>query len=417
MPVVPVRWWQPRPVLRRFVADLIEDELVRQRRRSIGRARPWPEDLILEQDLGVDSLELMTLATALAQSLHLHESGIEDELLARRTLGDWVDIAGAGLEHYCAQLSFRTSGSSGVPRSCLHTLETLQQETAQHARLFAGRCRILSAVPSHHIYGFLFSVLLPRALGLAAEAVVDIRGSTPAWLARGAQPGDLVVGHPDFWQAVVTSVPSVSRGVAGVTSTAPCPDAVSAAVEAAGFAPLVHVYGSSEAAGIGWRSSWREPYRLFPYLSIRLEEPLRLRREFPDGRLVDVECQDQLERVGDDGLFRVGPRYDAAVQVGGINVFPSRVAEVLRRHANVSDVAVRLMRADEGNRLKAYVVPASGVDDREAFVADLERWIDRELAVHERPRAIRVGARLPAGATGKAADWNLDDDATAQRRS
>ncbi len=58
----PGRWWQPRPALRRFVADLVEDELVRQRRSAVARPRPWPEDLAFQQDLGVDSLELMALA-------------------------------------------------------------------------------------------------------------------------------------------------------------------------------------------------------------------------------------------------------------------------------------------------------------------------------------------------------------------
>ena len=402
-------WWQPREQLRRFVADLVEDELARQRRSGIGRPRPWPEDLDFGQDLGVDSLELMALATTLSESLHLHESGLEDHLLARRSLGDWVDISGAALERHSARLSFRTSGSSGVPATCPHTLEGLLQETAQHARLFAGRRRILSAVPSHHIYGFLFTVLLPRALGLPADAVIDIRGSTPAWLAQGAQAGDLVVGHPDFWQAVARTVPVMPGGVMGVTSTAPCPQAVSEAIEAAGIGCLVHVYGSSEAAGIGWRASANEPYRLFPYLTLEPGRPDRLWRDLPDGTRVAIGCQDELEPVG-EGLFRLGARHDHAVQVGGINVFPTRVADVLRRHPQVRDAAVRLMRADEGTRLKAYVVPVTEAFDGAGLLADLDRWIERELAVHERPRAIRLGRRLPATESGKAADWNLNED-------
>jgi 4-coumarate--CoA ligase (photoactive yellow protein activation family) len=400
------RWWQARPVLRRFVADLVEDELVRQRRRPCPIARPWPEQLDLGADLGVDSLELMGLATALAEALHLHESGVEDYLLVRRSLGDWIDLAGAGLERHSARLTFRTSGSTGLPKSCAHPLENLLQETRQHARLFAGRRRILCAVPSHHIYGFLFSVLLPPALGLPADAVHDIRNCTPAWLAGALQPGDLVVGHPDFWQAVVRTVPAVARDVVGVTSTAPCPDQVSEAVEAAGFS-LFHIYGSSETAGIGWRASWREPYRLFPFLALEQDGSGRLWRELPDGARSEVRLQDRLEPV-DCGMFRVGGRCDDAVQVAGINVFPSRIAEVLRRHPRVADAAVRLMRPEEGSRLKAYIVPATGVADHAAFLADLERWIERELATPERPRALRLGERLPASESGKAADWSLD---------
>lgn len=411
MPVA--RWWQQRTVLQRFVVDLVEGELVRQRRSSVGRSRPWPEDLSFEQDLGVDSLERMALATALAESLQLHESGIEDYLLVKRTLGDWVDIAGAALERFSERLVFRTSGSTGAPKSCPHSLGALLQETSQHASLFAGRRRILSAVPSHHIYGFLLTVLLPRTLGLDADAVVDIRASTPAWLARGAQPGDLVVGHPDFWRAVAATARSLPADVIGVTSTAPCADAVSEAVEVAGLARLFHIYGSSEAAGIGWRDSWRDPYRLFPYWTLSPDRPDQLMREMPDGSRRQLACQDTLERI-DASQFRIGARRDDAVQVGGINVFPSRVAAVLRRHPQVGDAAVRLMRPDEGNRLKAYVVPSADVTDRSAFLADLGQWIDSQLPATERPKVIRVGGRLPLSDSGKPADWSLDAAQDAQ---
>lgn len=403
-------WWQSRPGLRRFVSDLVEDELVRQRRCGLARQQPWSEDLALEQDLGVDSLELMALATALAGALHLHESGIEDYLLARRSLGDWVDIAQAGLDRFSAQLTFRTSGSSGVPKPCSHALASLLQESSQHARLFAGRRRILSAVASHHIYGFLFNLLLPRALGLDSDAVCDIRGSSPAWLARGAQPGDLVVGHPAFWQALGRTVPLMPPDVVGVTSTAPCPEDVSQAVEAAGIARLFHIYGSSETAGIGWRDCWRQPYRLFDHWSFSADRPDELLRHGPGPGQLRVGCQDRLERSG-DGTFRVGARLDDAVQVGGINVFPSRIASVLCRHPGVAVATVRLMRPDEGNRLKAFVVPTAQVRDGPLFLIELNRWIGSQLAVPERPKAIRLGDRLPAAASGKLSDWEIDAEA------
>lgn len=404
-------WWQPRPVLRRFVADLLQAELAQQRRSRVERPRPWSDELHLDQDLGVDSLERIALATALAESLHLHESGIEDSLLARRTLGDWVDIAEAGLSRFSKRLTFRTSGSSGTPKACPHLLAALQQETRHHAVLFAGRQRILCAVPGHHIYGFLFTVLLPRALGLPPAAVIDIRHSTPAWLARGAQSGDLVIGHPDFWQAVSRTVPAMPADVYGVTSTAPCPDAVSQAVEATGLARLIHIYGSSEAGGIGWRTSHRHPYRLLPHWRFA-DGSADLVRHSPEGEPQPFLCQDRLERLGAE-TFLVAGRNDEAVQVGGINVYPSRVVEVLRRHPDVSEVAVRLMRPDEGARLKAFVVPSGAAPDRPALLVELRRWVDAQLAVPERPKAIRIGERLPLSASGKLADWNVDAETDA----
>lgn len=401
-------WWETRGVLRGFVADLLADELARQRRAAVPHARLWTDAIRLDADLGVDSLELITAATALAEALHLHASGIEDYLLARRTLGEWVDIARAGLEQFSECLTFRTSGSTGTPKSCLHPLATLRQEAAHLATLFPGRRRILAAVPAHHIYGFLFTVLLPRELGVFSDAVQDLRGSTPAWLARGAQPGDLVVAHPEFWRAVARTVPALPPDVVGVTSTAPCPDDVALQLQHAGLSRLVQVYGASETAGIGARDSHEAPYAFFPHWRVDARSPQWLLRALPQGGEQAVPVPDALIPAG-ERLFRVGARHDDAVQVGGINVFPARVREVLRRHPAVQDAAVRLMRPEEGTRLKAFIVPRPAAPSAPDLLADLQQWIARELTTPERPKAIRFGAQLPVTPSGKAADWSLRD--------
>jgi long-chain acyl-CoA synthetase len=405
-------WWRQRAVLRGFVSDLLEGELLHL--RGSGPRTVWRDELLLEQELGVDSLERLQLASALSQGLHLHESGIEDALLARRSFGEWVDVAQAGLELYSGRLTFRTSGSTGTPKACEHSMAALLQESAQHAVLFGTRLRILCAVPRHHIYGFLFGVLLPDALGLPPEQVIDVRASTPAWLARGARTGDLVVGHPDYWAAVARTVPALAHDVVGVTSTAPCGDIVSEAVERLGLARLFQIYGSSETAGIGWRASHREPYTLFSHVCFAAHDGTALVRQSPDGERVAVACQDRIERVGGD-QFHVGARFDHAVQVGGINVFTSRVRAVLLRHPQVQDAAVRLMQPHEGSRLKAFVVPVAGVDDGAEFVSQLRLWIDKELEVAERPKAIRLGAQLPVMDSGKAADWSITEASQPQR--
>ena len=106
---------------------------------------------------------------------------------------NWLAAAAAGLENGSDEICFRTSGSSGAPKTCRHSLAGLWQEAAELAALFPGTRRIVGLVPSHHIYGFLFTVLLPRALGLEPEAFVDLRGSSPGAVARQLRTGDLVV--------------------------------------------------------------------------------------------------------------------------------------------------------------------------------------------------------------------------------
>ncbi|MGI4717454.1 MAG: AMP-binding protein [Janthinobacterium lividum] len=399
-------WWTARPALLRFVADLLAGELAALRHDSAIRPGTWTEALSLQHDLGLDSLEFLHVAGALAAALQMQHSGIEDYLLVRRTLGEWVDIAGAALQHRSSDMLFSTSGSTGQPKRCLHAMDTLEQEAQALAALFPGRRRVLAAVPSHHIYGFLFSQLLPRHLGLAPERVVCIRARLPAQLAHHAQPGDLVIGHPQFWEAATASAPDFAPDVVGVSSTAPCPDAVGSAAERSGLASLFQIYGSSETGGLGWRSSHRDDYRLFPWLARADGDGRTVHRILPDGRSEALPVQDGLHWSGARS-FALGPRRDGAVQVGGINVFPARVRQVLLEHPDVADAAVRLMRPDEGARLKAFIVPRPGVDGGPDFVGTLRGWTDARLATPERPKAFTIGSALPRNAMGKAADWSI----------
>src|SRR5438067_8507290 len=158
-------WWTARPALLRFVADLVAAELAALRHEPLVGNDDWTEALSLEHDLALDSLELLHVAGALSGALQMHHSGVEDSLLMRRTLGDWVGIAAVALAHFDAALTFGSSGSTGQPKRCSHALATLEQEAQVLGMLFPERRRLLAAVPSHHIYGFLFTQLLPRHLG------------------------------------------------------------------------------------------------------------------------------------------------------------------------------------------------------------------------------------------------------------
>jgi 4-coumarate--CoA ligase (photoactive yellow protein activation family) len=257
-------------------------------------------------------------------------------------------------------------------------------------------------VPGHHIYGFLFTVLLPRALGIAE--VLDLRTAAPSTVLREARSGDLIVAHPGWWEQAARLAPRFADDVAGVSSTAPCPDALAQALLDAGLR-LLQVYGSSETAGVGWREEGGAPFTLLPYWT-RTGDAATLARTLPDGGTVPYPLQDRLDWE-DERRFRPAGRIDNAVQVGGVNVFPAYVADVLRMHPRVAEVAVRLMRADEGRRLKAFVVPSDAIGD-EALRHALLDWCAERLTTAERPAAISFGARLPRQASGKPADWIID---------
>lgn len=399
-------WWRQPGVLARLVGDVVVDELAHLRPGGVVEPPPWPDDFLLdEQGLGLDSLERLSVASALNETLHLHESGVEDLLLVRRRFGEWVDLARLGLDHASLRMTFRTSGSRGAPKPCTHALAALEQEVDVLADLLEGRRRVFSAVPAHHIYGFLFTVLLPTRW--SGVAVHDVRRMTPQALASRLAPGDLLVSHPAHWALVARHAGPLPPNVVGVSSTAPCPDAVATALSDRGLQRLVQVYGSSETAGIGWRDSAAEPYRLMPHWSRLADDDMALERLLPGEDPVRQSLQDRLAWCGED-RFRVCGRHDEAVQVGGINVFPERVRQVLLRHPQVQDAAVRRMTEAEGERLKAFVVPR-GDTDRLALPQALDRWSAQHLTAPERPRAFTLGERLPVNALGKAADWPCNE--------
>lgn len=400
-----VVWWTHVDALHRFVCDLVAAELTILRRSNATLPPlPWPSSLNLHDDLAVDSLEQLQLATALAETLHLHESGIADYLMVKRTVAEWVEVAQTGLDHFSLSMTFRTSGSTGIAKSCTHSLQDLWQETVELAGLLASHRRIFSAVPSHHIYGFLFTILLPQALKLTDLPIIDLRRSSPAAMRNSLRRDDLVIAHPAFWQAAAGVLSGVAEGVVGVTSTAPCPDEISAALRAAGLQRLLQIYGSSETAGIGWRDDETAPYALFEHWRRVPGQPNELMRETKAGSLVRVSCPDTLAWSDDRHFFPVG-RLDTAVQVAGINVFPSRVRQILLQHPLVRDAAVRLMRSDEGNRLKAFIVPHDAQGEHVALQQELAAWVQKRLTAAERPKVFSFGTTCPTGPNGKDADW------------
>jgi len=401
-------WWRDRALLHRFVADFLQGELSLMRRGCAGLPpQPWPDGVQLEADLGVDSLERHALATALSDCLQLHDSGAGQAMLQCATLAQWSACAAIGLETGGGAISFKTSGSSGVPKSCTHRLDMLWEEACFFATQLPQARRIVTAVPAHHIYGFLFSVLLPLTCAAQPVALADARGLLPEALGAQARSGDVIVGYPELWSAVAGRSPVWPDGVVGVTSTAPCPRDVALRLAASGLR-LAEIYGSSESAGVGWRTDADSPYVLLPHWR-RDGTGDTLVREAADGPPHRCTCPDRIDWQDLRRFVPVGRR-DAAVQVGGINVFPAQVAAMLARHPDVREAQVRLMRPDEGQRLKAFVVAARpcGGDD---LPDQLAAWVRERLPPAARPVSFTVGAALPVTRQGKAADWIIDGQA------
>ena len=365
--------------------------------------------------LALDSLACMQMATAGGTWCNAFETGYEDLFLAKRNVPAWA----AGMHRVAlssgTHITFSSSGTTGVRKHIRHRLSVLMDEARVWADLLSppksnaqgtSIKRVVVLAPTHHIYGFIWGVLLPMVLKVP---VIDADlEAFPELLA-----GDLVVAVPDQWTWLADAHHLLGRWpteVKGVSSTAPLPAQVhrrltdatgtADAVATAPLAQLLHVYGSAETAGLAWRDDPVQPYMLAAMRVRTLTDGIALVR--PPGDPIELAIQDELSWV-DHQHFHVVARIDQSVQVAGHNVSPAWVCAQFASHPNVQEVAVRLNSSSHPPRLKAFIVLKQA--DQLYMRPQLETWAHENLPWYANPASFTYGASLPRSSMGKLCDW------------
>lgn len=384
----------------RVVFDLIDDGIRRHRERGLRAEPSFDQTELGSFSLGpdgadLDSLELLGAAGHVNEFFRLHESGVEDVLLRKRRIGEWAEIVLHGLSEGTSGVTFATSGTTGTPKQVTHSWATLEQEITFLAEVFSTRSRVISTVPAHHIYGFLFTVLLPThrelpTLSFSWEQLGDLK--------KHVAPGDLVVSHPTLWRYLSQSVTSRPKGVWGTSSTAPLPADIHTRVRRAGIERLIEIYGSTETGGVGMRERPEDPFELFPYLSPEADS--RLERRNPDGTSEQLELQDRIEWVDGRRFFPRG-RIDRVVQIGGENVNLDHVESVLGEIPGVESARVSLKDVDGEPRLAATVVASPGRSPAPTEEA-VQAFARERLRSAERPVSVTIGSEAQGNEEGGA---------------
>lgn len=103
-----------------------------------------------------------------------------------------------------------------------------------------------------------------------------------------------------------------------------------------------------------------------------------------------------------DGYFRIQDRCKDMINHSGLKIYPGKVENVLRKHAQVADVAV-VGRLDSihTERVIAVVVPRGEVPDADLFARELRALCREHLAPYEVPTDIELRADLPRSPLGK----------------
>jgi long-chain acyl-CoA synthetase len=124
----------------------------------------------------------------------------------------------------------------------------------------------------------------------------------------------------------------------------------------------------------------------------RAEETAQVLR---DGWLLSGD----LAVTDEEGYFQIVDRKKDLIIVGGYNVYPGEVEEVLLGHPKVLEVAVAgVPDSYRGETVKAFVVLRPG---ERATAEELRRFARERLAAYKVPRSVEFRDQLPKTMVGK----------------
>jgi HIP---CoA ligase len=116
-----------------------------------------------------------------------------------------------------------------------------------------------------------------------------------------------------------------------------------------------------------------------------------------------------------DGLLRITDRIKDMFVVGGFNVYPAEVEQLIARHPAVSEATAIGVSDDRlGEVCRAYVIPRPGT---EVDPAEIIEFCRKRLANFKVPRDVVIVSELPRNAAGKVLKYVLRAEAAGRPAS
>jgi acyl-CoA synthetase (AMP-forming)/AMP-acid ligase II len=314
-----------------------------------------------------------------------------------------------------------TSGTTGLPKGCVHTHRTLLTNAYVNARIKSldPADRVIASVPFFNGFGIINCQLECFLSGativgqpifepartlflLEHEAVTVLLGSPTMWVR--------LLEHPDFASTDLSSLR------AGTMCGAVAPATLLEAWRGRGL-QVVDVYGLSEAPSVladGLPTAGVE-VEVGEDGELRARGYNRMVGYFKDPDQTAARIQDDwvrsgdLAELGEDGRVRITGRVDDMFVVGGFNVHPAEIENVLRLHPAVADVAAFSIPDGElGEVGAAWVVLR---DEPKCTVAELREHCAGSLAAYKVPREVRLVDDFPMTPNGKVKRFAMRESA------
>jgi 2-aminobenzoate-CoA ligase len=331
---------------------------------------------------------------------------------------------------------FFTSGTTGMPKGCMHLLGSMIGSLHLKALMLGGVLPtdvFIGSPPFAFVIGFNQNVLLPLVSGVPS-VILEGRMSVER----------LVEAIPTYKATVLNAVPTAFNQLLDLPDIEHC-DLSSLRMVVSGSAPLsastfyrfkeltgleiVNGIGSTELNGTCVISRpGDDPEasgRPAPGVEAKIVD--QEGNECPPGgigRLASRSCfgtmywdnvEQQKEAVVDgwslsgdffkkdgDGLFWYVSRVDDIIKSRGYRVAPGEVEDALGEHEAVREAAViGVPDAEQGQRVKAFVVLKAGFEGSPLLVEELRAFVKKRVAPYMSPSDIEFAQSLPKTGTGK----------------
>ena len=297
-----------------------------------------------------------------------------------------------------------TSGSTGEPRPHAKPWGALVAGARAAAARFAVApgTSILGTVPAQHMYGFETTLMLPLQGGGAGHAGPVFYPSDIAEALAGLPAPRLLVTTPLQMRAVLGAGVALPPLAGVISATAPLAPALAAEAEAAWGAPVLEIYGATEAGSIASRRTLAgEAWEPYPGVAFAIgEEEASV---VVPGLAAPVPLSDALEALP-DGRFRLTGRRADMVKVAGKRASLAGLTSILNGLRGVEDgvfLAPPDLDSNPQARLAALVVAPGLTPD--GVVAALRPRIEPAFL----PRPVVMLDALPRDPVGKLRQGDL----------